>query len=768
MVRNRRKLNKIGREIAQREQGRVAGRLGFFSSTFLYHLYMLVPVRFRWLVPFLEELVRDTGKEEGEEEEEETAEAISPVAVLPSRPGVDYLLIPPLAEQSDIMGVRGRYRILRVLGVRGKGRLYQGVQMGNDQPVIIREYVLPPQGFSALEIRQRKEVFMLRGGLKLADGRIHNLRLVEPWDTISDHNEARCYLVSQGEIEAYPTLLDYLKERGPLPPAQVRHILSQVLQTLASLHGQKFTLPSGQIQQGLVHGQLSLETLLISPLQGGVLPEEQRFYIYVCDLTLWEDLFLPPTTPPGNYSPAKDLVALGYVGFYLLAGRTVDKNGKPLDPRQGENWLPRDRPLQQIIRRLLGLESPFPNALEARKALLNLPPEPDILSEVEDREGEEEDTPSSGRWKGLLLVLILAALGGWGLWWWLGRRPQSQSPVPLPCCIGEVTAVPRGRFRYTTAPQSIGHYLMRQPNLVLRRNSFQEEIQIQQPNIQLEHQEVDSWERTLTLLQRDSLDFAVSSVVGENAPVALPSNLRADVIAYDGLALIVPFSYAQRAQSLPNALGGRITFAQLRQLYLGEIDNWQQLGGPRLPVRLYVPEDPEALRLFEERVLQTPDAIAQFRALTRQERTPNADSFTALASPIQTRPTFTMLREILQDFEDSGIGAIGFASLSQVFGQCSVYPLALVGDTGRTSSVSPLVQNDGTPITPNIDLCNDKGSYRLNMAALRGGDYPLAYSISIIYPLDNSRPPIGDRLAEMFRTQEAQKLLERAGFTPKH
>ncbi len=149
-------------------------------------------------------------------------------------------------------------------------------------------------------------------------------------------------------------------------------------------------------------------------------------------------------------------------------------------------------------------------------------------------------------------------------------------------------------------------------------------------------------------------------------------------------------------------------------------------------MRIYAPTDPAALYLFEQRVLQTPSAIARFR-----EQLGNASgSFTA---PIQQLSTFPMLRAVLRDFEtaqgNAPVGAIAFAPLSQVFGQCTVYPLALVAD-GNTQAVSPLVNDDGTAITPQTNLCDRKGSYFPNGPAFRQQQYPLAVPVSVVFRRD--------------------------------
>jgi hypothetical protein len=227
--------------------------------------------------------------------------------------------------------------------------------------------------------------------------------------------------------------------------------------------------------------------------------------------------------------------------------------------------------------------------------------------------------------------------------------------------------------------------------------------------------------------------------------------------------VFVAFSSEQSDFSLPHYLKGQITFEQIRRLYTGKITNWQQLGGPDLPVRLYVPTSAEAVRIFEQRILQEEEVISEFRALLRSQSRSESNRISWFPSSPQIiqLPTLPTLRTVLQDFENEQVGAIGFGPLSQVFGQCSVYPLAL-GD-GKNAPIQPLIQDSGQPINPATDLCNQKGGYFPDVRAFQTGAYPLAYPLAVIYRRDNRRPPIGRGFAEILKTQESQELLGKTG-----
>lgn len=657
-----------------------------------------------------------------------------------------------LSPKTELQGYRGRYRIDSFLGHRGMGRLYLGVQIADQQPVVIKEYLLPNTCFNPQETRDRKQLFERVAGLSLADGRIQDVRLNSPWDAIADPIAERCYLVTNGNQNAYPTLSTYLTTNGAMTEGEVRRFLSQVLQTLQFLHGQKFSLPSGQVQQGIAHGNINLDSLLI-------LADAQAFFIHVTDLALWEHLFYLPTTKIVIPTFAQDLRDLGYAAFYLLAGSTVDSvNHQPLDPKQEQHWTPITPALKVFILRLLELDQPFISAEEARQTLLQLPPLPpsDLLVIT----GHVEDDKNKLRRPPLLLLGILGLVLLTSLIWFLAqifKRQAITSENFIVCCLKDVPAVPPGKYTYTGDKNGTWSYIRRQNNLILQNQTLEQKLKDSQPKLELNYQPEDSITTVINKVNSGQFDFAVTNLVQPLTP-----ELRNKEFAYDGLVVFVAFSYAKRDKSLPKALNGKISLEQLRDIYTGKITNWNQLKGanfPDLPIKLYIPIEQEALEVFEKRVLKEASAIATFKSLQPQKQSSNDSTV-----EITQIPTLKMLQQVLQDFEVNDIGSIGFATLSQVFGQCSAYPLAIVN--GSKPAIQTLIQDNGKPIDPNTDLCDDKGSYKPNIEVFKTDSYPLGYPIVVVYQGDNSRPPIGQKFADMLRTEEVQILLEKAGLVP--
>lgn len=662
-----------------------------------------------------------------------------------------------LSPKAEIRGYRGRYRIESWIGHRGMGRMYLASQATDQQPIVIKEYLFPTAAFNPEETRDRKQAFERLAGLNLADGRVQDIRLNAPWDAIADPVQERCYLVTTGNHDAHPSLSTYLEENGAMTERQVRRAVDQVLQTLQFIHTQKFSLPSGQILQGIPHGNINLDSLLISQDTKGLL-------IHVSDLALWERIFDPPTTKQEIPTPAQDLVNLGQVAFKLISGNKVDPtHNQVLNPRHDEGWQSTSPEFRRYLERLLEIGVPFANAEEARQALLRLPPLPSTIDLLNFDTETEEDKSKLRRPPTLLLgmlgLLLLAALV---LYIWEIWRNQSvnTSEDATICCLEDVAAVPPGTYRYSSEKNGTWNFIQTQTNLILRNKSIEEKLQESQPKLKLIYNPVDSLARSLERMKLGEIDFTVTNLV--NKPT---TEFKYEEVAYDGIVVFIAFSYSKRDKSLPRALNGRLTFAQIRDLYTGKIKNWREINSnlPDLPIKLYIPPDKETVEIFEQKVLQDANSIATFRNFQIDGSTNNATTDNSTIR-ITRLSTTAMLQQVLRDFEVEDIGSVGISTVSKVFGQCSAYPLALT-DSDKPA-VQPLIQDNGNSVSPNTDLCDDKGSYRPNIQVFKTGDYPLSYPIVVVYPADNSRAQIGQKFAEMLKTQEVQSLLEKAGLVP--
>ena len=650
----------------------------------------------------------------------------------------------PLREGTEMQGKKGQYRIEQCRGARGLGRLYAAIEVTSGQAIAVKEYLLPERYFNPDEARLRQSSFANVAGLNLADGRNPDLRLIAPTEAIVDRRQQRCYVISD-PLNLAPTLGTRLMDK-PFAPKQVRIVLHQVLQTLECLHEQKFRLPSGQVQAGMSCGNLGLSRLLWVDRDG-------QPFIYLCDLALWEDLFSPQTHSVVRHSPKEDLEALGWVSYALLTGTSIQRPMQAAERAQllaeDERWTPDTQPLQQFVERLLGIGDPFASAAEARQQL----PQPGV-AEPESIPFEVSDSPSEQRqprWLFLLFAIVTAlialgllGLAGFMLLKWLRPADRQQTfTAPLLNRWSDVDSVPAGRYRYTAIRSGIWDTV----RWVTQRGGQDLEMQLAdvQPQLALDFEPSNTWELAIAAVETGRADFAIVPLVGE-----LPSTLTSKAIAYDGIAILVAFSTSRRDNSLPKSLNGRLNLDQVRQLYSGRVEQWEAVGGPSLSVRLYRPDSVEATHVFNRLVL-------------RSGTVPVVPS-----NRIHRLPPLEMMQSILRDFEDSSPrGGLGFLQLSLAFNQCSVYPLA-IGAEARPP-VQSLVAANGHSIQPTTDLCGLKGNYFMPSERFRRNSdsrYPLAYALGVVYPRDNSLPPMGEKFAELFGTRQGQTVLQQAGLVP--
>ncbi len=196
-------------------------------------------------------------------------------------------------------------------------------------------------------------------------------------------------------------------------------------------------------------------------------------------------------------------------------------------------------------------------------------------------------------------------------------------------------------------------------------------------------------------------------------------------VAIDGIAVAVN----------PNLPVDGITVDQLRRIYLGEITNWQHVGGPRLPITPYS-RDPNAggtVDFFIENVL--------------------ADQ--PLSPTVVITPTTTLsLREVAQD-----PGGIYYASAPEVIPQCTVKAIAI----GRRPEelISPYagayIPPEGCPAQRN----------QLNIVAFREGDYPITRRLFVIVKRNGQiDEQAGMAYVNLMLSDQGQELSQSAGFVP--
>ncbi|KST65694.1 PstS family phosphate ABC transporter substrate-binding protein [Mastigocoleus testarum] len=683
-------------------------------------------------------------------------------------------LLPPLKPNAEIRGRRGRYRVesLNLNQESERVRLYQGIHVLNNKSVWIEEYLLPEFDFNQQETRETKEKFELLSTINFKNESGKDFRLITPWDTIASRDERRCYLITEF-VDNRTTLREYLyNKQHPMTSKQVYKVLELVLVSLTYLHtDSKINLPLDRRP----HGNLSLDSLIISTDELYDNNEDEQFFIYLSDFALWVNLFQPPNLKLSYPSVEKDLQDLGAIAFYLLHGGDTDPvYGHPLDPRNERHWVNiSDTALKNFIRSLLGLDTTFVTAEDARIFLLTtLQPQVQNIGEYTNLEfqDEEQETNNDSKVIPIALVIIILSLvlgfvGGisWFLLHWImtGKPPLMSAEKKSTCCIQEVqvTEALKEKPKLTyNAPisETTLKYLMKTENLVSAGKTFPEELRDRVQNslgLQLDYQPVKNIDFAIKNFDnKDKIDFFITQLAYKLKGQLEDKDLKFETVAYEGIVVFIPFSYSRRENSFPTALDGKISFDDLRKIYSGQISNWKDLNQnlPDLPIKLYIPEDEVIVQEFRQVLFQN---HAQERKLF-DELIDNGK--------IIKKTTPKTLRNVLYEFEsndEGGIG-IGFGVLSQIYNQCAVYPLS-IGEKGK--EIQALIQKNGEDINPKINLCK-KGGYHPNAKAIKE-KYPLKYPISIVYPQEHKESP-GKVFIEILQTDEVQNLLREAGLVP--
>jgi ABC-type phosphate transport system substrate-binding protein len=651
-----------------------------------------------------------------------------------------------IAENTEIKGNQ-IYKVTSFLGPRGLGRMYSGIRIDNNQAIAIREYLLPNRTFDDEETRQRQETFKLVAGVSLADGRNQNFRFINPVEAIADERGERCYLIIQ-EADISQSLRQYLQENGAMEALQVREFINQALQTLQFLHTQKLRLPANQIQQGIAHGNISLDSILIKLEEK---PNNQQFYIYFCDLAIWESLFEHPQVPASQAKPEADLISLGVVAFHLWIGQDTDTNsGQIFNYNDDRLWPHTDSSLKQFLRQLMGIDATFESAEIARKALLQLPKleQNYNLNASEAQEAQKKGWKKS--WFVFWVILALILLGG-SIWYVFKpvlpqkrENPLWSSLVPT---FSQVPNLPTGEYTYTAEKNSTWSFILtRSPQTTKLIAETLNKIS----NTTFNYQSVQSAEVRISSLPLETVrECTIQSCKAYFTITSFPAEdegLKSQAFANDGLLVYV--AHSKKDSNLPRLLKGRISLSTLRQIYTGKIKNWKDINNhlPNLEIKAYAPKEPEAILLFQKRVLNDdPQAIEDYKRVTAQ----------------YTQATEETTKVIVNQFDANQAGIIAFGIVSKVWDQCNDYPLAISKDDDDTNAIQPLFK-EGQPIDSDVDLC--KKGYYIDESNFER--YPLSNQLFVVYPKDNSLPGAGSGFCQLLITREGQSLLQKAGLVP--
>lgn len=190
-------------------------------------------------------------------------------------------------------------------------------------------------------------------------------------------------------------------------------------------------------------------------------------------------------------------------------------------------------------------------------------------------------------------------------------------------------------------------------------------------------------------------------------------------VAIDGIAF-----YVNPGLSIPG-----LTLSQMRDIFIGKIKNWQEVGGPNLKITPFSRNAKAGgtVEFFIEEVLEK-QAFA--------------------ASVKEVRDTTQSIREVAKT-----PGGIGYATASEVIGQKMIRPLPLAKDAAR-GFVSPFAGDSLAAV---------------NKSAFADGSYPLTRRLFVVIKRDGRLDEqAGIAYTNMILSNEGQELVEKAGFVPLH
>jgi len=287
----------------------------------------------------------------------------------------------------------------------------------------------------------------------------------------------------------------------------------------------------------------------------------------------------------------------------------------------------------------------------------------------------------------------------------------------------QVSNVPEGTFEYggstTWAPI---------------RKDIDADIQAMHPEFQLQYtspnpesgRTAGSGTGIQMLLDGELLFSQSSRPLKENEIAEAQRNgysLQQVAVAIDGIAIAVH----------PDLEIPGLTMTQLRDIYMGRIRNWQEVGGPDVEIVPYSRriEDSGTAEFFVKTVLNG----AQLGANTQ---------FAA--------STTAGVRQVSTD-----IGSIYYASAPEIVGQCGVRPLSIAKDGGAfvPPYVSPYVKSSECPRYRN----------QLNTEQFQNGEYPITHELFVIVKQNGQlEEQVGVTYANFLLTDEGQDLIESIGF----
>ncbi|MEL7507425.1 MAG: serine/threonine-protein kinase [Cyanobacteria bacterium J06554_1] len=655
--------------------------------------------------------------------------------------------------------LRGRYLPQRLLGQGGFGAAFYACDRDTPalRPCVVKLFK-PPTQLNQQQLNIAQQLFAREAEVLERLGNQHpqipDLFAYFPIvvkSPSSGEDEEYFYLVQ--EFIDGEDLEQILERRGPLPEGAVKAILVSILKVLEFVH-----------DNGAIHRDIKPSNIMktvdnqLYLLDFGAVKQVTGAASSTKSTGIYTTGYAPPEqVTGGQVFPASDLYSLAVTCIVLLTGKETTELFDSYS--NGWRWQThvtlQDNNLAAVLDTLLSAspQDRYGNAKDALNALMASPSgvsgspaagvgsgsgslsgtaaavaiaspplplspsSPGPVTTSPSSPPKATARPTKKGWLrppwllGLVLLAAVAAGGGWfvkqrGL---LGIG-QPQFSTITPSATFKDVEVPSGQFNYggstTWAPI---------------RGVIDPKLEQAIPGLQLVYQaptnQAPGSSTGIQMLLSGELDFAQTSrpLNAQEKQQAKQQGILLEEIpvAIEGVAVAV-----HPELSLTN-----VSLAELRDIYTGRTNNWQQLGGPDLPVIPISRNDlGGTVQFFSQAVL-------------------NGE---ALASNVQRSINTTEALRLTANTP----GAIYFASAPEVVGQCTVKPLSI--------EQQPPYQ------PPYVDLQNCPNQRNQpNLDGFESGDYPLTRQIYIV---SNADIPIGRAYAELMLSAEGQSALNTVGF----
>jgi serine/threonine protein kinase len=628
--------------------------------------------------------------------------------------------------------LEGQYRVVKVLSKKGGfANTYEVLQQ--QQAKVLK--MLKSDDAKAIELFERE--FQVLSGISYPGiPRVDDLFLYQPRNS---GQPLHCIVMEK--IEGID-LEEYLVGMGqPIDQKVAINWLAQLTQTLQALHS-----------KGIFHRDIKPSNIILQPDgQLGLIDfgAVKQSLISQGQTRIFTPGYAAPEQEQGEAAAPSDFFSLGRTMVHLL----TDKNPTELYDIQKDEFLWRNKStnvsleLMDLLDQMMDSEPqkrPTPAQILKTIADLKATHVPKIAKTlVPDNQSNPvvivtDPVPkTTASWVyyllGLIPLLGLGLIGGY--FWQNGGLGNSTARGQY---FSAVTNIPTGQFRFGG---STSWATTRQS-----QSSLDSSIQGAFPQFKLVYTDPDPAKvpsvaagqcskkpgsnTGICMLIKGELEFTQSSISlakSRYADRVTEYRLQEIPVAYDAVTVVV-----NHQLKIPG-----LTMAQLRDIYMGTVTNWNQVGGPNLPIVPFS-RDPNAggtVSSFQDLVL---GKEGQFNFdMVKIVKTPNDGLQKVKSNP--SAIYYGSAKEMIVDF-------------------CDSKPLLIGSD--QSNLVAPFREPLQTP-----NDCRQGKKNQINTDSIKTQQYPLTRKIYVIFKADGlNSQKAGESYAHLLKTQQGQDLLEKAGF----